>query len=338
MLKRTLVSILVLLALSAVVCPQSPPSRKTAERIFLFHTDEFWLNLHHFLYVLGRAQNKERDASRTAVSGAPADQQLGLKKLNASEQKLWQEIVNEYAEGVSKKDIVFDEPLPAVTSALARAADASSLTAPQLDPSVAANLQRAAPLYRKAWWKKHREANRKWTKSIEALAKRYGASVLAFITKAYQREWPAAGYPIHVSAYSNWAGAYSTTGNLLVMSSLSPDLQDWYALETAFHEGMHQWDETFFEELRQRAIKANKYIPRGFSHAVIFFTAGQAVRHVKHDHVPYADRFGVWERGLAQFKAPLEELWKPYLDGRSTRDEALTALIVRTAVEPPKKQ
>ncbi len=39
--------------------------------IFVFHTGEFWLNLHHFLYVLGRAENKERDTSREAVAGAP---------------------------------------------------------------------------------------------------------------------------------------------------------------------------------------------------------------------------------------------------------------------------
>jgi hypothetical protein len=53
--------------------------------------------------------------------------------------------------------------------------------------------------------------------------------------------------------------------------------------------------------------------------------------------VPYADKFGVWQRGLAPMKAALEETWKPYLDGRGTRDEAFAALVVRTAVDPTKK-
>ena len=238
--------------------------------------------------VLGRAQNQEQDTARAAVAGSLADEALGFKKLNENDQKIWREIVAEYAKGVSKKDIVFDKPLPAVTSALAQAANSSSLTTTEIDASIVASLQRAAPIYRKAWWKKHHEANKKWSKSIQNLVDRYGASVLAFITRAYQLEWPKEGFPVHVSSYSNWAGAYSTSGNLLVMASMSPDLQDWYGLETAFHEGMHQWDEKSFEVLRQHAIKANKYFPRGLSHAMIFFTAGEAVRHVKKDHVPYA--------------------------------------------------
>ncbi|HKO97393.1 MAG TPA: hypothetical protein VJU86_10395 [Pyrinomonadaceae bacterium] len=40
---------------------------------------------------------------------------------------------------------------------------------------------------------------------------------------------------------------------------------------------------------------------------------------------------------MEQFKKPLEEIWKPYLEGRGTRDEAFIALITRTAIEPPKK-
>jgi hypothetical protein len=332
---------------SGWVTPRAPSTgqAKTRDPIFIFHTDEFWLNLHHFLYVLGRAENKERDTARAAVAGAPADQERGFKKLNANEQKIWREAVASYAAGVSKKDVVFDAPLPAVTSALARVGNARSLSASEIDPTIVAILQRAAPIYRKAWWKQHRAANREWQKSIQTLVDHHGAEVLAFITNAYKLPWPAAGFPVHVSGYSNWAGAYSTTGNLLVMSSQSPELQGLYGLETVFHEGMHQWDEQIFEALRQQAIKLNKFFPRGVSHSLIFFTAGEAVRHVigvrngtaEPDYVPYAEKYGVWQRGMGPFKAALEEVWKPYLDGSGTRDEAFAALVVRTAIDPPKK-
>jgi hypothetical protein len=331
----------------------SSTSVETKNAIFVFHTNEFWLNLHHFLYVLGRAENKETDTARAAVAGAPADQERGLKKLSVKEQTIWREAVAAYAAGVSKKDIVFDTPLPAVTHALARAGDARSLTKAEIDPAIGTILQRVAPIYRKTWWKQHQDANRQWQKSIQALIDRHGAAVLAFITNAYKMQWPAAGFPVHVSGYANWAGAYSTTGNLLVMSSQNPELQGLYGFETAFHEGMHQWDEPIFEALRQQAIKLNKFFPRGLSHSLIFFTAGEAVRRVvgnerngppkrrtvgtsDSDYVPYAEKYGVWQRGMATFKVALEETWKPYLDGRGTRDEAFAALILRTAVEPPK--
>lgn len=325
-------------AVSTVQAKTRDPRGNT---IFVFHTDEFWLNLHHFLYVLGRAENKERDASREAVASAPGDQERGFEKLSAREQKTWREAVASYAADVSKRDLVFDAPLPAVTRALALAGDAESLTAskidPPIDPMLATILERAAPIYRKAWWKKHHDANRTWQKAIQTLVDRHGANVLAFITNAYKLQWPAAGFPVHVSAYSNWAGAYSTTGDLLVISSQAPGTQATLGLETVFHEGMHQWDNQVLETLREHARKVNKFVPRGLSHALIFFTAGEAVRRVAPGHVPSAEESGVWQRGLGPLKVALEEIWKPYLDGHGSRDEAFAELIKRTAIESPQK-
>src|SRR4030095_3073439 len=66
------------------------------KQIFAFHSDEFFLNLHHFLYVLGRAQNQTRDSQRAAVAKAPADQEQGLAGLSATEQTAWREAVAAY--------------------------------------------------------------------------------------------------------------------------------------------------------------------------------------------------------------------------------------------------
>ena len=51
--------------------------------VFTFHSNEFWLNLHKFLYVLGRAENKTADATREPVAGAPAESEQKLATLNA---------------------------------------------------------------------------------------------------------------------------------------------------------------------------------------------------------------------------------------------------------------
>jgi hypothetical protein len=335
-MKRTILLILATSVTMSLGCERAWAQSPAPKTIFIFHTDEFWLNLHHFLYVLARAENKERDASREAVSRAPADQERGLAKLNAKEQETWHKAVAWYATGPAKKDIVFDDPLPTITNALVSVGDAKSLSGSRIDLAFVTILESVGPIYRKAWWKQHHDANRKWEEMTQALVARYGPTVLAFITNAYKLQWPAAGFHVHVSGYSNWAGAYSTKGNLLVLSSQSPDLTDAYALETIFHEGMHQWDDQIFNALRAEAIKLNKYFPGGLSHSLIFFTAGEAVRHVIPDHVPYAERFGVWQRGLQQFKIPLEQVWKPYLDGHGTREEAFDELIKRTAVDPPK--
>src|SRR2546430_15460556 len=113
-----LLALFVALALST----QTPSSR-----IFNFHTDEFWLNLHHFLYVLGRAEAKMSDVSRDAVKDAPADAERGLATLTADERQRWHDAVMFYATGLSRKDAVFDGPLPAITNALADGDDRGTL-------------------------------------------------------------------------------------------------------------------------------------------------------------------------------------------------------------------
>jgi hypothetical protein len=263
------------------------------------------------------------------VSGAPADEQQGVAALSAKEQAAWKEVVSQYAAGLSRKDVVFDDPLPAITIALAQARNAKSLPATAVEASVSVLLTRAAPIYRKAWWPKHHAANKAWREGIQALVKRYGMQVLTFISNAYQMQWPRRGYGVHLSAYCNWAGAYSTKDHLLVVSSLNPGTKGQDGLETVFHEGMHQWDDLVDTALEEQARRINKPVPRNLSHALIFFTAGDAVRRVIPEHTPYADKSGVWQRGWLREREALTEIWKPYLDGRGTRDQAFAELIKR---------
>ena len=302
---------------------------RSAGPIFVFHADGFWLNLHHFLYVLGRAEAVMPDATRDAVAGAPADSIRGAEGLTAEEHHAWDEAVTFYANGPSRKDLVFDQPMATITRALAAAGERPQLLeVSEVDAPWRATLLRVAPIYRKTWWPAHRAANRARQAELEALTSRHGAAVLAFITRAYGMTWPAAGYPVNFSAWANWAGAYSTSGNLLVMSSLDRATAGYGGLEIAFHEGMHQWDRQMNELLFGEARRTGRRLPPNLSHALIFFTAGEAVRRLAPaGYVKYADANGVWDRGFQRFNAPLEQVWKPYLDGKGTRDQAIAALV-----------
>src|SRR5262245_42818099 len=115
-----------LLLAPVLLLTASRPIAKAAQppaAIFRFESDEFWLNLHHFLYVLGRAEARMPDIGRDAVAGAPADEARGLEKLSDAERRGWREAVGFYASGPSKKDLVFDRPLAAITGVLADADD-----------------------------------------------------------------------------------------------------------------------------------------------------------------------------------------------------------------------
>jgi hypothetical protein len=301
--------------------------------IFRFEANEFWLNLHSFLHVLGRAAAKMPNADRDAVRNASVDAERGAATLTSSERQTWTAAVADYAGGLSRQDPVFDPASAAIVIALTGADDAASLSGVALDMRTRDMLERVASIYRKMWWPSHRAANEALVQRTQALVDRHGKTILDYVTRAYGQPWPADGYAVHVSYYAHWAGNYSTDGYTLVMSSnANPTNEGALPLEIAFHEGMHQWDDQIASALAALAKAPGVAVPNDLPHALIWATAGEAVRRVAPDYVPFADAFGNWRRMRPQgLKAALEEVWTPYLNGRGTRDEALAAILARVA-------
>jgi hypothetical protein len=305
----------VIVAATVVASPLARQHPAGDRAIFVFE-QPFWISLHHFLYVLGRAENRAPDRLRRAVADAPKDQEAGLAKLTPDEQAQWKAVVSEYAATWSKKDAVFDRDLFTFTGSLVHAASA---------PDDA--LKRAEPIYRRTWWPAHTRANAARIKALEQSVADDGAAVLAYITRAYKESWPSGGDPVNVAAYANWAGAYSTDNRLLVVSSLDKEQTGFTGLEIVFHESMHQWDEAMDARLKAASARTRRPIPDALSHAMIFYTAGAAVHSIAPGYTPYADSNGVWQRGMSALKPVLEADWQPYLDGKVTIDAALDAML-----------
>jgi hypothetical protein len=323
-------AILLLYVFLSVTANPRAEAQASQSPIFRFEADGFWLNLHHFLYVLGRVEAGMSDIKRRAVAGAPADQDAGVRSLTDAERNVWREAVTAYAKTVSLKDAVFDVEVYGVTNSLVGLKATDGLDrATGLNPAVRVVLEKAGPIYRKAWWPQHQQSNSARVQELTRLVEQHGDQVLRYITRAYQKPWPVGGYPVNMSAYTNWAGAYSTHGNLLMFSSTDPGNTGAWGLEIAFHEGMHQWDDAIFEKLRTAARQNSiARIPGGLTHTMIFFTAGEAVRSVLPAHVPYAEREGMWANApFSTFKPRLDAWWKPYLDGKGTLSDALGGLI-----------
>jgi hypothetical protein len=300
---------------------------QTSTPIFRFETDGFWLNLHHFLYVLGRVEAKMPDITREAVAGAPADEAEGLKLLTDAERQAWRASVSAYANGLSKLDMVFSRPLYDTTNILRRAASDSALApASTIDPGVLAALERAAPIYRKAWWPRHRESNRTWLRSKQDPLQKYGPQMLAYVTRVYQEPWMTGGFPVNLSGWSNWSGAYSTAESLLVIATMNPGNQGLHGFEIMFSEATHQWDEEIDARLQKIATANKLKFNDLLSHAMIFYTTGEGMKTVVPTHVPYAEIAGIWKGRMGVFKPALDAHWKPYLEGKTTLDEALLAL------------
>src|SRR5215471_6984571 len=65
---------------------------------------KLWPNLHHFLYILGRARNNAFDSGRAAVKQAPRDT-AGFDALPESRRKAWERAVGIYQVHASPLDI-----------------------------------------------------------------------------------------------------------------------------------------------------------------------------------------------------------------------------------------
>ena len=319
-------SIAVALVVAVVLAAGPAQASQTASPIFTYHSG-FWLNLHHFLYVLGRVEARMPDITRRAVAGAPDDEAQGLARATDDERRIWREVVAAYARGPSRRDPVFDQGLIAAGQALARAGDAASLDGFGVTAPLSALLDGAAPIYRRLWWDAHQRANRAREREQDPLVRQHGATVLAFITRVYQEAWPADGYPVQLAAWVNWAGAFSTGDRHLVVSSLDEGTRGMLGLEILFHEAMHQWDRAVQARLDAAAAAAGKKIGGQISHAMIFYTAGEAVRSAVPGHEPYAQVNGLWLRGIGAYKKILDEVWKPYLDGTGTLDDAVRRIV-----------
>jgi hypothetical protein len=144
-----------------------------------------------------------------------------------------------------------------------------------------------------------------------------------------------------MSAFANFGGAYSVAGGaaFLVFSSMTDQNAGLHGFEIVVHEGMHQWDQLLGGTLAAQARARNVTVPRDLTHAMIFFTAGEAVRRLGPNYIPVADAVGVWKLKLSGATLPaerlrpiLEDVWKPYMNGRGSRDEALGALVAGAAV------
>jgi hypothetical protein len=291
--------------------------------LFAFHSN-FWLNLHHFLYATARAQ-AGLDANRPAATRALADT-TGFGALPASEQNSWRAAVAYYDSTLAHRDILFDSGLVAINNGLARADSAPILRDLGLDPSLVTILERAAPTYHRLWWPRHNAANNNWMARMRPLLALYGDSLAARESRVFREPWSKTPVRVDVTAYANWAGAYTTTGpSHITVSSEDPGNQADQGLEILFHEVLHTMDDTLRSALLAAFRAHGKAPPRDLTHVFIFYTAGAATQEIVPKHIPYAVGNGLWDR-VADFKRALPLLrrtWQPYLDGKITFADAV---------------
>jgi hypothetical protein len=331
--------------------------------VFEFHSG-FWINLHHMLYY----EAKQRETAPTAAQKDNSAPQIKLKTmkdsataLSPAERAAWDSSVAYYAANYATKDLLFNNDMMLLKNQLGDFEDCDELSGTRkktcdagLPPKLTQVLEAAAPVYRAHLWPEHDRANRRWVARVAPLVEEQGVGISQRLADIYQTKWPKAKIRVDVSAYANWAGAYTTLEPLRVtISSTDPRNQGDEAFEVLFHEASHGIAEPVQSAIVRECRQRDKAIPRDLWHALIFYTTGEVIRPLltsadnappdtedavrpntnrppasrKESYIPYAIREGLYERGWKDYLQLLTRFWQPYLENKSTFDDAIARMV-----------
>jgi len=202
----------------------------------------------------------------------------------------------------------------------------------------------ATPAYKACRWAAQDEKNRRWIEELKPRLAAYERAIAPRLERLYQNPWEGLPIPVDVVQTVDWSGANTILrdpagGHILI----SIENQGPIALEVVFHEASHLLM-GYGAPLRQALASAAKQVdfrlPGDLWHVVLFYTTGETVRRVLNDHgepkyTPMV--YGIFDRGTwSKYRQPLEDTWRPYVDGKSSLSEATAHLIdaVRKPAQP----
>lgn len=295
----------------------------------------FWINLHHFLYAQALAQSTTANSrwvssAQDAIKKAPC---TPFKSKDAA--KTWEDATRFYAMNYAFRDMLRDRDFAHLNDLLGAAGD--ERLAADLPAALKNELENVAPVYRQACWENHRKLNQAWIDSLQPLLAAHAASIASRLTKIYETNWPAEPLPVDVVVYANWAGAYTAPPHITVGSADGPSGSS--ELETIFHEALHTMDQHMIQDL-SAAFARNHSQAYDLDHVMIFFTAGfvtkRELRESDSNYEPFAYREGMYKRVKYwdQDEAALRKYWQPFLEGKTTRTEALDRVTHAICCEP----
>jgi len=315
--------------------------------VFELHSG-FWINLHHTLYVQARQSRDDRAAPSAAVPGVETHR-------NANERQAWDGAVAYYQANYADKDLLFNTELTLLKNQLGEFEGCDELSGAKkktcdagLPPALTKILESAAVVYRAHEWPAHDRANRVWIAGVAPLVREKGLGLSERLAEVYQARWPMQKIRVDVTAYANWAGAYTTLDPLrVVIASTDPRNQGSAALEILFHEASHGIAEPVQLAINRECRQRDKAIPRDLWHALLFYTTGEVIKPVmaaqeaeseknsgnagkpgtNAGYMPYAFRERLYQRGWDNYLSLLRRFWQPYLDGKTSFDDAIARMV-----------
>ncbi len=251
------------------------------------HSD-FWLNLHHFLYLQARLRAA---AGKPATRESQAQPEFSSARLTGDltlpEQKTWNAALDTLRPGLGlarpapqwRHDNRQQPPRRTRRAARTSPGRPRPQCVPGLRADLVAALQTAAPIYRAHWWPQQDRENRAWMASVTPLVRRMGSDMATQLVRIYQHPWPPGRMRVDVVWYAGPLGSYTTLDPAhITIASHDSRNQGLAAFEMLFHEASHTLAEGVDEAIERQSRELGKLVPRDLWHAILFYTTGELVR------------------------------------------------------------
>jgi len=297
---------------------------QAAEPAFRFQNN-FWVSLHHTL----RGEARRRDVRGPAL--------IKTEALKPDERAAWSSALDAYAP-YGQRDVTFDAGLVRINNALTLLPDDAAIEKAPIEAAAKRGLAIAAPIYRAHFWSAQQQLNQRWIEAIRPVLAAHAAGMAAALARVYRVEWPDLPLLVDAASEAGPDGAYTTDGppgtsGHTTIAAANHDLQGDMAFEMIFHEASHPLTGlALSRSIAAEGTRQKVDAPRVLSHTIIFFTAGELAKRElgkagDASYKPYAYRYQLYTGGWQKLRDALERDWLPYLDGKTSFDEAIAALV-----------
>jgi hypothetical protein len=257
--------------------------------------------------------------------------------LAGEDRAAWGRVVDSYRTFLGKRSPIFDDELVRMNAALS--ATSGSTPPASIPQEAAAALAAAMPRYKSAQWEEDDRANRFWIAVAQPMLASAAEELAAAHAKVYGTPFPTR-ILVDVSPLAWEFGGY-TVGEgdsaHTVISSTDPGYQGFAALEMLMHEPSHAivapTSHAVGADLARIAAEMGVKPAWNLWHAILFYTSGELTRKALAERGVSGYRpavIGMYERGYRDFRQALETHWQAYLDGETSRDEAVRQILAET--------
>lgn len=257
--------------------------------------------------------------------------------LSSEDRAAWGKAVDAYRTFLGKRSPIFDGELISLNDALSATSEAAPPASIPL--AAAAALTAAMPFYKAAQWGEDDRANRFWIAVAQPMLASAAEELAAAHQKVYGTPFPTR-ILVDVSPLAWEFGGY-TVGEgdsaHTVISSTDPGYQGFAALEMLMHEPSHAIvapdSGAVGADLARISAEMGVKPAWNLWHAILFYTSGELTRKALAERGVSEYRpavIGMYERGYRDFRQALETHWQAYLDGKTSRDEAIRQVLAET--------